>query len=120
MSGRRPRRGAKGPELVVISWRNIPAQVNAKHGRESARVLLDGRFQRAIDRAAKVAGKTEAHAYTAEWVRTARPCSDDLQAEAEAEAAAFETQFDETLLRAHIRSGGLDPSSLNESSPEPA
>ena len=41
-----PRRGS---ELVVISWRDIPAQVNARAGAEKHQVVLPRRFQRAID-----------------------------------------------------------------------
>ena len=63
-----PRRGS---ELVVISWRDIPAQVNARSGAEKHQVVLDARFQRAIDDAAMVAGKKTANEYVGEWRRTA-------------------------------------------------
>ena len=60
-------------QLVVISWRDIPAQVNAQAGRRRHQVVLDDRFQQAIDRAAIVAGKTTAQDYVAEWRRTQHP-----------------------------------------------
>ena len=62
-----PRRGS---ELVVISWRDIPAQVNARLGAEKHQVVLPRRFQRAIDDAAMVAGKKTASEYVGEWRRT--------------------------------------------------
>ena len=37
--------------LIVISWRDIPAQVIVKRGREAAKVQLSHRFQEAVDRA---------------------------------------------------------------------
>ena len=85
--------------LIVISWRDIPAQVIVKRGREAAKVQLSQRFQEAVDRAAMRAGKGSSDAYLADWERSApRPCGEDLQAEAAAEAARLEAKFtDEDL-----------------------
>ena len=46
--------------LIIISWRDIPAQVIVKRGRETAKVQLSQRFQEAVDRAAMRAGKGSA------------------------------------------------------------
>ncbi len=55
---------------------------------------LSHRFQEAVDRAAMRAGKGSSDAYLADWARSApRPCGDDLQAEASAEAARLEAKF---------------------------
>jgi len=51
--------------LIVISWRDIPAQVIVKRGREAAKVQLSARFQEAVDRAAMRAGKGSSDAYLA-------------------------------------------------------
>ncbi|NCZ90600.1 MAG: hypothetical protein EBY93_06675 [Actinobacteria bacterium] len=40
-----------GNAVVIIKWRDIPAQVNAQMGRERHQVVLSAKFQRAIDRA---------------------------------------------------------------------
>jgi len=94
--------------LTVISWRDIPAQVIVKRGRESAKVQLSARFQEAVDRAAMRAGKGTSDAYLADWKRSdPRPCSDDLQAEAAAEAAHIEARFSDADLEALIRAKGL-------------
>src|SRR4029077_8909297 len=80
--------------LTIISWRDIPAQVVVRRGRETAKVQLSPRFQEAVDRAAMRAGKGSSDAYLADWKRSdPRPCSDDLQAEASAEAARIEARF---------------------------
>ena len=42
-------------EITVILWRDIPAQVNGRDGDERHQIILPGRFQKAIDRAAMVA-----------------------------------------------------------------
>ena len=96
--------------LIVISWRDIPAQVIVKRAREAAKVQLSHRFQEAIDRAAMRAGKGSSDAYLADWQRSApRPCGDDLNAEAAAEAARLEARYSDEDLERLIRSKGLDP-----------
>jgi len=95
--------------LIVISWRDIPAQVIVKRGREAAKVQLSQRFQEAVDRAAMRAGKGSSDAYLADWQRSApRPCGDDLQAEAAAEAARLEARYSDADLERLIRAKGLD------------
>ena len=49
-----PRRPSS--EIVVIMWRDIPAQINGRDGEAKHQVMLPHRFQKAIDRAAMVAG----------------------------------------------------------------
>jgi len=95
--------------LIVISWRDIPAQVIAKRGRDAAKVQLSQRFQEAVDRAAMRAGKGSSDAYLADWARSApRPCGDDLKAEAAAEAARLESKFTDADLEQLIRTKGVD------------
>ena len=80
--------------LIIISWRDIPAQVIVKRGRETAKVQLSPRFQEAVDRAAMRAGKGSSDAYLADWKRSdAAPCGEDLKAEAAAEAARLEARY---------------------------
>jgi hypothetical protein len=98
-------------QLVVISWRDIPAQVNAQAGRRRHQVVLDERFQQAIDRAAIVAGKTTAQDYVEEWRRVGTPCGDDLEAAAAAEAERIEADYPPDRLERLAANGGLDPAS---------
>ena len=94
--------------LIVISWRDVPAQVVVKRGRETAKVQLSARFQEAVDRAAMRAGKGSSDAYLADWKRSdPRPCGEDLKAEAAAEAARIEAAFSDEVLEALIRAKGL-------------
>jgi hypothetical protein len=94
--------------LSIISWRDIPAQVVVRRGRETAKVQLSSRFQEAVDRAAMRAGRGASDAYLADWRRSeARPCSDDIHAEAAAEAARIEARFTDLQLEELIRSKGL-------------
>ena len=96
-------------KLMVVYWRDIPAQVIVKAGRQSAKRQLSERFEKAIDRAAMRAKLRDTDSYLAEW-RRADPvdCSDDLEAEADAAAARLEQDYDEARLAALVASGGLD------------
>jgi hypothetical protein len=97
-------------QLIVISWRDIPAQVIVKRGREAAKVQLSQRFQEAVDRAAMRAGKGSSDAYLADWQRSApRAVGDDLGAEAAAEAARLEAKYSDADLERLIRAKGLEP-----------
>jgi cvfA/B/C family virulence factor len=94
--------------LIIISWRDIPAQVIVKRGRETAKIQLSARFQEAVDRAAMRAGKGSSDAYLADWKRSEpRPVGEDLQAEAAAEAAKIEARFSDEDLETLIRAKGL-------------
>ena len=96
--------------LIVISWRDVPAQVIAKRGREVAKVQLSPRFMEAVDRAAMRAGRGSSDAYLEDWRRSPpRPCGDDIHAEAAAEAARIEARYSDDALEALIRAKGLDP-----------
>jgi len=95
--------------LIIISWRDIPAQVLVKRGRETAKVQLSQRFQEAVDRAAMRAGKGSSDAYLADWKRSdPTPCGDDLKAVAEATAAAIEARYTDAALERLIKAKGLE------------
>jgi Virulence factor len=94
-------------ELTVIWWRDIPAQVVARSGRTAARMQLTARFQEAIDMAATRVGLVGTDEYLEEWHRETRPCGDDLDAEAAAEAERLERAYADDTLDALVRSGGI-------------
>jgi Virulence factor len=106
--------------LTVISWRDIPAQVIAKRGRDTFKVQLTPRFQEAIDRAAMRAGKGSSDAYLADWRRTPRACTDDLQAEANAEAVRLEARYTHEDLERMIRAKGIDAQSAHSQATDAA
>ena len=95
--------------LMIISWRDIPAQVVVRRGRETAKIQLSQRFQEAIDRAAMRAGKGSSDAYLADWKRsTPIPCAEEIQSEADAEAARLEARYTDEDLERIIRNKGID------------
>jgi hypothetical protein len=74
-------------------------------------VVLPHRFQKAIDRAAMVAGKKTAQEYVAEWRRASYPLHGPLAAAVDATAASIDEEFTNERLHTLIDSGGWDPAS---------
>ncbi len=97
------------PDLITIYWRDIPAQVMAKKGRQRARFKLSERFQVAIDRAAMRAKKIDADAYLDDWRRESIRSDGDMQALVEARAHLLETKFDDAWLETLIKNKGHAP-----------
>ena len=87
------RSGRTSREVIVIYWRDIPAQVNAQEGRDRHQVVLGGKFQRAIDRAKRKAKIYTADEEVAQWRRESRPITGDLASEAKAAADAIEHEY---------------------------
>ena len=94
------------PELTVIWWRDIPAQVTAKEGRTRAARELAPRFQEAIDAAAMRAGLIGTDAYLEEWRREPRTCGDDLETEVVVEAERLDATYTDDVLERLVRASG--------------
>ena len=103
--GRRRSRG-----LVTIYWRDIPAQVTATTAEGgSEKLLLEPRFQHAIDRAAHVAGLTDTDSYVKQWHRVAAAADGDPGEAARSLAQDLHARFPLERLEALVANGGLDP-----------
>lgn len=72
-------------QAVLVSWRDIPAQVLVGKGRSAERHILPERFEQAIDRAAMASGMAGTDAYLSEWRRSTVEVED---------AAAYAAQLD--------------------------
>ncbi len=96
-------------DLIIVSWRDIPAQIIVKKGRTTARRELSLRFTEAIDMAAMRSGAAATDAYLAEWKRSdPRPVGDDLEAEADAAAAQIEADYPHERLVALVKAHGVE------------
>lgn len=96
-------------KLTVVYWRDIPAQVIVKAGRQAAKRQLSERFEQAIDRAAMRAKLRDTDSYLAEWRRAeAVDCGDDLEQAAQDAAQRLEADYDDERLAALVGAGGLD------------
>lgn len=96
-------------DLVVVYWRDIPAQVIVRKGRQNAKRELPLRFTEAIDMAAMRSGAGDTDAYLAEW-RKAEPVSvgDDLEQEAEKTLTDIDAAYSRERLVALAKAGGRE------------
>lgn len=95
------------PEITIVYWRDIPAQVIVGKGRRGSKVQLTERFEQAIDRCAMKIGARDTDSYLAEW-RKAAPyeVEGDQDEVAKAEAARLEAEYDTARLKALIDAEG--------------
>ena len=95
-------------KLVLISWRDIPAQVIVQRGRTREKAQLSQRFHEAIDRAAMRAGKGSSDAYISEWRRdtSSIDTNEELGDIADAEISRLEAEFSDERLTQMIRNHG--------------
>ncbi len=95
------------PDVTIVYWRDMPAQVIVGKGRRGAKAALPERFEQAIDRAAMKVGARDSDAYLAEW-RKAAPYTleGDPQEIAQAEAARIDAEYDQERLKALIANDG--------------
>ena len=94
--------------LSVIQWRDIPAQVVARHGRRTSKIVLHPRFQVAIDKAASRAGRRAYNDYIEEWRKVQRACGDDIETEVSAESHRLDAEYSKRRLAELIVSGGVE------------
>ena len=94
-------------DVVVVYWRDIPAQVIVGKGRRAAKVQLPERFEQAIDRCAMKVGARDSDAYLSEW-RKATPydVAGDAENVARAEAARLEEEYGPTTIKELIANDG--------------
>lgn len=95
------------PEVTIVYWRDIPAQVIAGAGRRAAKIQLPERFEQAIDRCAMKVGARDADAYLGEWRKgEAYSVEGDAADVASGEAARLEAAFDAEAIKALIANDG--------------
>jgi hypothetical protein len=96
-------------QLIVVFWRDIPAQVIVKAGRTSAKRELPLRFTEAIDMAAMRSGAAETDAYLAEW-RRAEPVevAGDLEQLAQDAMERLEREYPQDRLVTLAKAGGKE------------
>ena len=95
------------PDVTIVYWRDMPAQVIVGKGRRGAKAALPERFEQAIDRAAIKSGAAETDAYLDGFRKAAPyPVEGDQDAVAAAEAARIDSEFDNERLKALIANDG--------------
>jgi len=95
------------PDVTIVYWRDMPAQVIVGKGRRGAKAALPERFEQAIDRAAMKSGAAESDEYL-EGFRKADPyeVEGDQADVAKAEAARIDAEYDAARLKVLIDNNG--------------
>ncbi len=95
------------PDVTIVYWRDIPAQVIVGKGRRGAKKPLAERFEQAIDRAAMKIGASDTDAYLAEWRKgDPYPVEGEPQVVLENEVARLEAEFDQDRIKDMINNEG--------------
>ena len=95
------------PDVTIVYWRDIPAQVIVGKGRKGAKVQLPERFEQAIDRAAMKTGADGTDDYLAEWRKAAPyPVEGEPGEVAAAEAHRLDTEYDQDRIKQLIANDG--------------
>ncbi|WP_419739612.1 virulence factor [Ruegeria sp.] len=95
------------PDVTIVYWRDIPAQVIVGKGRRGAKRQLEERFEQAIDRAAMKVNAKDSDAYLAEWRKAESFAVEGDPSEiAEAQAVRLETEYDQDRIKALIANDG--------------
>ena len=95
------------PDVTIVYWCDIPAQVIVGKGRRGAKKQLAERFEQAIDRIAMRTGAAGSDAYLADW-RKADPYQIDGNQEeiVQLESDRLETEYDSKRIKILIKNDG--------------
>lgn len=95
------------PEVTIVYWRDMPAQVIVGRGRRGTKAPLPERFEQAIDRAAMKSGAAESDDYMAGFRKADPYSADGTDAEAAAAAVArIEAEYDPERIKTLIANDG--------------
>jgi len=95
------------PDVTVVYWRDIPAQVIVGKGRRGSKAPLPERFEQAIDRCAMKVGAKDDDAYLSEWRKAAPyPVDGEPDAIASSEAARIDAEYDTARIKTLIENDG--------------
>jgi hypothetical protein len=95
------------PDVTIVYWRDIPAQVIVGRGRKGTKVQLPERFEQAIDRAAMKSGTAGSDDYMSGFRKADPLPGEGSDAEAAAAAAAkIEADYDQTRIKTLIANDG--------------
>ena len=99
--------------VIILYWRDIPAQVIAEQGRgrgrKQSKFELDKKFSIAIDAAAMKSGADGSDDYLSDWRRSEpTEISDNLEFEAGKLKSELETKYTNDRLKELIANGGFE------------
>ncbi|MFT6532094.1 MAG: hypothetical protein ACJASC_001641 [Limimaricola cinnabarinus] len=97
------------PEITLVLWRDMPAQVIVGRGRRGTKIQLSERFEQAIDRAAMKSGAAGTDDYLAEWRKAPwGEIEGEPDEAARVAAERVEAEYDTARLKALIDNNGRE------------
>ncbi len=95
------------PDVTIVYWRDMPAQVIVGRGRRGTKLPLPERFEQAIDRAAMKSGAAESDEYMAGFRKADPVPAEGTDAEAaEAAVARIDAEYDQDRIKTLIANDG--------------
>lgn len=95
------------PNMTIVYWRDIPAQVIVGKGRRAAKAPLPERFEQAIDRCAMKVGAKDDDAYMAGFRKVEQgEVETDATEAAQSKAAEIDADYDQDRLKELIANDG--------------
>lgn len=95
------------PDITIVYWRDIPAQVIVGKGRGAKKLHLGERFEKAIDQCAMHIGAKDDNTYLAEWRKSKpREVVGDAAVIAQSEADRLNSEFHDEQLNILVKNGG--------------
>ena len=95
------------PDVTIVYWRDMPAQVIVGRGRRGTKLPLPERFEQAIDRAAMKSGAAESDEYMAGFRKADPIPAEGTDAEAAAAAVArIDAEYDQDRIKTLIANDG--------------
>ncbi|MFG5382438.1 virulence factor [Yoonia sp. R2-816] len=95
------------PDVTIVYWRDMPAQVIVGRGRRGTKLPLPERFEQAIDRAAMKSGAAESDEYMAGFRKADPYPAEGTDAEAAATAVAhIDAEYDAERIKTLITNDG--------------
>lgn len=95
------------PNVTIVYWRDIPAQVIVGKGRKATKIQLAERFEQAIDRCAMKVGTKNSDDYLEQWRKaTAFEVKGTQEQVAKDQAEKLETEFDQEKIKSLIANDG--------------
>ncbi len=97
------------PEYIIVSWRDIPAQIIVQSGRKKEKRKLSERFEKAIDACAMRIDAKDTDTYLAQWRKSAPISCDcnDIKEHADLLLAQWEKNYDIQKLKDLINNEGF-------------
>ena len=98
-------------EIIIVYWRDIPAQIIKGKGRRAEKIQLSDRFEKAIDRCAMKIGSKSADSYLKDWHKKALGMDEAKFDTIQEQADHFERKYHLSKLKEIVKNDGWEVNS---------